>query len=135
MCGLLQNMRFTADLLQNVRFTADLLQNVRFTTNLLQNMRFAAICYYSDVHDQLHPPSGKILFRYGTRARYNRYQLYIVIVVKPYLAARTLLLADLRSVFLYSVAIFIKYYKVPTRTILLNQILSLILLKQEPHNI
>jgi hypothetical protein len=44
MCGLLQNVRFAADLLQGVRFAANLLRGVRFAANLLQSVRFAAIC-------------------------------------------------------------------------------------------
>ena len=32
------------------------------------------------MHDQLHPPSGKILFRYGTQARQIATKLYIAIV-------------------------------------------------------
>ena len=66
---------------------------------------------YSNVHDQLHPP-GLASCRFGTGIQFR--------LIAVYLAARTLLLADLQQAFLRSAVVFVKYRKVSTRTVLPN---------------
>ena len=70
-----------------------------------------AVAAYSDVHDQLPPPSEKYYFASVRGLASNRSE-------RPCLAARTLLLADFAI--LHSVVIFVKHREVSTHTILPN---------------
>ena len=83
---------------------------------------FATTTTYSQKRDQLPPPLEKKVDFATVRGSPNRHQLYIHSNCSETvcLAARALLLVDLRLAVLRSVVIFVKYREASTRTILLN---------------